>query len=79
VNQANVIDIYDAIAIRDAWGTEFREADINFDGKVDAKDMKYVQKNYLKQNQHMDDSPSPRKQHQGKTLETILAELGIQQ
>jgi hypothetical protein len=32
----------------------------------DAKDMKYVQKNYLKQNQHMDDSPSPRKQHQGK-------------
>jgi hypothetical protein len=30
---------------------------------VDAKDMKYVQKNDLKQNRHMDDSPSPRKQY----------------
>ncbi|MED1862383.1 S8 family serine peptidase [Fictibacillus nanhaiensis] len=79
VNQDNVIDIHDAIEIQNAWGTGKRAADINFDGKVDAKDMKFVQKNYLLQNQHIDDTPSPRKKYQGKTLETILVELGIQQ
>ncbi|WP_144697903.1 S8 family serine peptidase [Fictibacillus phosphorivorans] len=79
VNQDNVIDIYDAIEIQNAWGTAKRDADINFDGKVDAKDMKHVQTNYLLQNQHVDDTPSPRKKYKGKTLETILVELGIQQ
>lgn len=79
VNQDNVIDIYDAIEVQNAWGTAKRGADINFDGKVDEKDMKHVQTNYMVQNQHVDDAPQPRKQHQGKTLETILAELGIQQ
>ncbi|MBH0156886.1 S8 family serine peptidase [Fictibacillus sp. 5RED26] len=79
VNQDNVIDIHDAIEIQNAWGSGKRAADINFDGKVDAKDMKFVQKNYLLQNQHVDDTPSPRKKYKGKTLETILVELGIQQ
>ncbi|MBD7963095.1 S8 family serine peptidase [Fictibacillus norfolkensis] len=79
VNQDNVIDIHDAIEIQNAWGTGKRAADINFDGKVDAKDMKFVQRNYLLQNQHIDDTPSPRKNYKGKTLETILVELGIQQ
>jgi Dockerin type I domain len=74
-----VIDILDAIEIQNAWGTGKRAADINFDGKVDAKDMKFVQRNYLLQNQHVDDTPSPRKKYKGKTLETILVELGIQQ
>jgi hypothetical protein len=41
--------------------------------------MKHVQTNLFLQNQHLDDTPQPRKQHQGKTLETIQAELGIQQ
>ncbi|KZE64262.1 hypothetical protein AWM68_14310 [Fictibacillus phosphorivorans] len=77
VNQDNVIDIFDAIEIQNAWGTAKRDADINFDGKVDGKDMKYVQKNYLLQNQHVDDAPQPKKKYNGKTLETILVELGI--
>jgi len=37
-NNDSVIDILDAIAIRDARGTSTRAADINFDGTVGAAD-----------------------------------------
>lgn len=77
INQDNVIDVLDAIAIQNAWNTHDRAADINFDGTVNADDMAYVQKNYLKQNENVDNAPDPKNSHNGKTLETILAELGI--
>jgi hypothetical protein len=54
------------LRFKKSLGNRKREADINFDGKVDAKDMKYVQRNYLLQNQHVDDSPQPRKEYNGK-------------
>ncbi|MED3893290.1 S8 family serine peptidase [Peribacillus frigoritolerans] len=78
VNQDHVIDVLDAIEIQNAWKTKKRAADITFDGVVDAKDMKYVQTNYLKQNEHVDNAPKPKKKYKGKTLESILVELGIQ-
>jgi hypothetical protein len=77
VNQDGVIDILDAIEIQKAWKTNNRAADINFDGVVDEKDMKFVQQNYLKQNSSDENAPKPKTSYDGKTLEMILAELGI--
>ncbi|WP_404444535.1 S8 family serine peptidase [Sutcliffiella horikoshii] len=77
VNQDNVIDIHDAIAIQQAWKTDNRAADINFDGVVDEKDIKFVEKNYLLQNKHVENAPAPTESVDGKTLEVILKELGL--
>ncbi|MET3728208.1 subtilisin family serine protease [Fictibacillus halophilus] len=77
VNQDNTIDVKDAIAIQDAWNSNNRAADINFDGTVNAKDMSFVQKNYLKQNASVNNAPTPVTTVDGKTLESILKELGL--
>lgn len=76
-NQDGAIDVLDALAVQKAWKTADRAADINFDGVVDEKDMAFIQKNYLKQNQDVENAPEPKKNADGKTLEIILAELGI--
>ncbi|MFB7141541.1 S8 family serine peptidase [Gottfriedia sp. NPDC056225] len=77
VNQDQVIDILDALAIQTYWGTNKRSADINFDGTVDGNDLKFVQKNYLLQNKSVDNAPKPLKKYKGKSLEDLLKELGI--
>ncbi|MBG9452380.1 hypothetical protein ABE67_24290 [Cytobacillus firmus] len=78
VNQDNVIDVLDAIEIQNAWKTSSRAADINFDNIVDEKDIGFVQENYLLQNEYVENPPAAKEMHDGKTLESILAELGIQ-
>ncbi|QKE75638.1 S8 family serine peptidase [Arthrobacter citreus] len=75
VNKDNVIDIMDAIYIQTYWGTNKRSADINFDGTVDAKDLAFVQKNYLRQNVSVNNPPTPKKKYKGITLEMVLKEL----
>jgi hypothetical protein len=77
VNQDNVIDVLDAIEIQNAW-TSSRAADINYDNIVDEKDIGFVQGNYLMQNEYVENPPEAKEMHDGKTLESILAELGIQ-
>ncbi|WP_057913087.1 S8 family serine peptidase [Peribacillus muralis] len=79
VNQDQVIDILDAMAVQKAWNTSDRAADINFDGIVNAKDMSYIQNNYQKQNADANNPPSPLDEKDGKTLNDILNELGITQ
>jgi subtilisin family serine protease len=78
VNQDNVIDVLDAIDIQKSWKTDNRASDINFDGTVDAKDISFVQQNYLLQNNYVENPPAPKEIQDGKTLESILNELGIQ-
>ncbi|OHR66201.1 hypothetical protein HMPREF3291_12045 [Bacillus sp. HMSC76G11] len=77
VNQDNVIDVLDAIAIQEAWNTNNRAADIDFNGTVDSKDISYVKKNYFIQNKDVENAPAPTKTKDGKTLESILKELGV--
>jgi subtilisin family serine protease len=77
VNQDDVIDIRDALAIQQAWNTNDRASDINFDGVVNAKDMQFVVSNYLKQNLDTDNPPVPVEEADGKRLEDILKELQI--
>ncbi|PEL08391.1 hypothetical protein CN601_16870 [Bacillus sp. AFS017336] len=78
VNKDNVIDIMDAIAIQTYWDTNKRSADINFDGKVDAKDFAFVEKNYLMQNSTITNPPKPVKKYKGETIDSIKNELGLQ-
>ncbi|MGM0750763.1 MAG: S8 family serine peptidase [Bacillota bacterium] len=77
VNQDHVIDIHDAIAIQEASGTDNRAADINFDTVVNEKDLSFVEKNYLLQNEDATNPPAPVDSWNGKTLESIKKELGL--
>ncbi|TDL71128.1 hypothetical protein E2R56_19090 [Rhodococcus qingshengii] len=77
VNQDHVIDVLDAIDIQNAWKTDNRAADINFDGIVDQMDIGFVQQNYLLQNKFVENPPVAKETHDGKTLESILSELGL--
>ncbi|MEH6996717.1 dockerin type I domain-containing protein, partial [Neobacillus drentensis] len=76
VNKDNVIDVNDALFIEKYWKENKREADINFDGVVDEKDMQYVINNYLMQNPWMENAPKAEKKYKGKTLEDVLKEVG---
>ncbi|WP_078379811.1 S8 family serine peptidase [Sutcliffiella halmapala] len=77
VNGDGVIDIYDALEIKEHWGSDNRHADINFDGTVDEKDIKFVEKNYLMVNPSQDNPPTPKDKTNGKTLKDIFNDLGI--
>ncbi|MGD6853892.1 S8 family serine peptidase [Bacillus infantis] len=78
VNKDDVIDVMDAVYIQTYWGTNKREADINYDGNVDAKDMAFVENNYFMQNPTVDDAPKAKKSYKGQTLESILKKLNVQ-
>jgi hypothetical protein len=45
---------------------------------MNASDIGYVQKNYLLENQSVENAPMAKKDYIGKSLERILEELGIQ-
>jgi len=77
VNKDNVIDVLDAIELQDFWGTNKASADFNFDKVVDSKDMNYVVKNFGLQNPTVDNAPKAKNSYKGKTLESILKELGM--
>ena len=77
VNKDDVIDVLDALYIQTHWGTNKREADINYDGNVNAKDFAFVEKNYLMQNPTIKNAPIATKKVKGATLESIKSELDI--
>ncbi|QKE72149.1 S8 family serine peptidase [Arthrobacter citreus] len=77
INRDNVIDLMDALYLQTYWGTSKRSADLNFDKKVDAKDFALFEKNYLLQNQYVENAPKPVQKYKGKTLEDIKSELGL--
>ncbi|MEN1935030.1 dockerin type I domain-containing protein [Paenibacillus sp. 102] len=77
VNKDNVIDVQDALYMKEKWGTNDRKADINFDGKVDERDMGFVKKNYLMQNPTVKNAPTAKENVKGQTLEKIMGTLGI--
>lgn len=77
VNQDNVIDIIDALALQKAWGSADRASDIYFNGIVDKRDMELVVVNYLKRNPDVKNTPTPLEEKNGKKLEDVLNDLGI--
>ncbi|QKE73433.1 S8 family serine peptidase [Arthrobacter citreus] len=77
VNKDDVIDVMDALYLQTYWGTNKRDADINFDGVVDAKDLAFVEQNYLMQNPTINYAPTPKKKYKGQTLESVKSALGV--
>ncbi|MFB7139536.1 S8 family serine peptidase [Gottfriedia sp. NPDC056225] len=77
VNQDDVIDIKDALALQKAWGSADRNSDIYFDGLVDKRDMELIVVNYLMQNPDAKNAPSPLEEKNGKKLVDVLKELGL--
>ncbi|QKE76066.1 S8 family serine peptidase (plasmid) [Arthrobacter citreus] len=77
VNGDDVVDVLDAIEIKNHYNTIYRNADINFDGTVDAKDMTSVTYYYKRKNPNVADSPEPKLELNGMTLDSILRDLGI--
>ncbi|MDM5188067.1 S8 family serine peptidase [Bacillus sp. DX4.1] len=75
VNKDDVIDIMDAVFMKEKWGTNTRSADINFDGTVDMKDFAFIEKNFLSVNKTATNPPKPKEKYQGETLESIKKEL----
>ncbi|MFD4707721.1 dockerin type I domain-containing protein [Gottfriedia sp. NPDC058432] len=74
VNNDNVVDILDAIYITSKLNTNVRNADINFDGKVE--DLDYVKRNYLMQNPDVSGKIKPVTKYKGKTLDDYIKPLG---
>lgn len=78
VNKDNVIDIMDAIEMQKYWGTNNRSTDINFDGTTDVNDFAYVYYNFGMGNPtNPNANPKAMKNYKGKTLDSIIAELGL--
>ncbi|PGS47972.1 S8 family serine peptidase [Bacillus sp. AFS041924] len=77
INKDNVVDLMDALYLQTYWGINKRSADINFDKVVDAKDFALFEKNYLMQNQYVENASKPIQKFKGKTIEDIKNELGI--
>ncbi|MFI8685772.1 S8 family serine peptidase [Rossellomorea sp. NPDC077527] len=77
INQDSVIDIFDAVALKESWGTDKQEADLNFDGVINEEDFELVEYNYLETDPGVDKAPTPKQMYQGQTLESIKKELGI--
>jgi subtilisin family serine protease len=75
INGDQVIDIMDAVFMKQHWGTNTRSADINFDSKVDMKDFAFIEGNFLLVNETATNPPKPRERYNGETLESIKKEL----
>lgn len=73
VNGDDVVDVLDAIAIRDARGTANRAADIDLSGVVDAADLAFVELNFLARNPTAEEVPTPKLKYRGVTLDEVLA------
>ncbi|MGZ4134772.1 MAG: S8 family serine peptidase [Tumebacillaceae bacterium] len=77
VNGDGVIDILDAMYIKDHWGTTDRNADINYDKTVDSKDMAFVVNNFGMQSPWMKNAPKAKTSYKGMTLDSILKALHL--
>ena len=77
MNQDSVIDIFDAVAMKENWGTDQQEADLNFDGVINEEDFELLEYNYLETDPGVTKAPTPKQTYKGQTLESIKKELGI--
>ena len=79
-NKDGTIDIVDAKNIADVYKQTDKDKivgmDLDFNGVVNEKDMKYVVKNFLEVNSQDKNAKTPQKTIDGKTLDDILQEIG---
>jgi subtilisin family serine protease len=77
INQDSVIDVMDAIELKNSWGTDNQNADLNFDGNIDVKDFELVEYNFLETDPGVENAPKPKEKYNGDSLEDIKKDLGI--
>jgi subtilisin family serine protease len=78
VNGNEVIDIYDLIQVAAHYGKKNDKADINQDGIVDEKDVRFIEKNFLKIGSEAKKNAEPQEKLGKKGLEDILHALGLE-
>ncbi|MBX9975081.1 S8 family serine peptidase [Cytobacillus firmus] len=78
VNGNEVIDIHDLIQVAAFYGKKHNKEDINQDGIVDEKDVRLIEKNFLKVGAAAKKNEKPQEKLGNKGLEDILSALGLE-
>ncbi|MGD6833416.1 S8 family serine peptidase [Sutcliffiella halmapala] len=81
VNGDKMIDINDAIIAVFSYGKEnvgVNKGDINQDGKVDEKDLRYIEKNFLKVGPDVKGNKKPKEKRGNVTLEKLFRSIGLE-
>lgn len=78
VNGDEVIDIHDLIQVAAFYGKKQDKEDINQDGIVDEKDVRFIESNFLKIGQNAKKNVKPQEKLGKKGLEDILRALGLE-
>ncbi|MFD4704674.1 S8 family serine peptidase [Gottfriedia sp. NPDC058432] len=73
-----VIDINDLIQVAAQYGKKHDKEDINQDGIVDEKDVRFIEKNFLKIGENAKKNAKPQEKLGKKGLEDILRTLGLE-
>lgn len=78
VNGNEVIDIHDLIQVASFYGKKHDKEDTNQDGIVDEKDVRFIEKNFLKIGASAKKNAKPQEKLGKKGLEDILRALGLE-
>src|SRR5699024_770194 len=77
INGNDMIDIHDVMRAVAHYGTDNEEADINGDGIVDEKDMRILEKNFLKVGPEAGENATPLESLGGKGIDEFLRAVGL--
>ncbi|KRE71355.1 S8 family serine peptidase [Paenibacillus sp. Soil750] len=77
VNGDGMIDIEDLKKVANAFGKSSKKEDINQDGTVDEKEVRYIEKNFLKMDPDVKGKSKPKEKDGKKDLAYYLIELGL--
>ncbi|QQZ07754.1 S8 family serine peptidase [Heyndrickxia vini] len=78
VNGDEVVDIYDIVQLSTFYGKKQAKVDINQDGIVDEKDVRFIEKNFLKVGATAKKNAKPQEKLGRKGLEDFLRALGLE-
>lgn len=78
VNGDGVVDIYDIVQLSTFYGKKQAKVDINQDGIVDEKDVRFIEKNFLKVGATAKKNAKPQEKLGKKGLEDFLRALGLE-
>lgn len=81
VNGDKMVDIQDAIISVFSYGKEnagVNKGDINQDGKVDEKDLRFIEKNFLEKGPDAKENQKPKAKHGKVTLEKLFRSIGLE-
>jgi subtilisin family serine protease len=81
VNGDKLVDIQDAIISVFSYGKEnvgANKGDVNQDGKVDEKDLRFIEKNFLEKGPDAKENKKPKEKHGKVTLEKLFRSIGLE-